>query len=152
MKYLINLKNDLIETFNGLTAEKVSLFIVNGEMSKTNTDVNYIARLLLIDCRLPEPFAVLGFIRKWFENHSMPIPDINFSSEIINHETYDFEIDISLTDNLTLSADGTKTQICFDPVWSEALGDFVKGNIAVDLPYDRSLKFKNELFSACEEG
>ncbi len=133
MKYLINLKNDLIETFDSLTAEKVHLSVLNGEMKKESTDVNYISRFLLIDCRLPEPFAVLGFIRKWFENHSMPIPDINFSSEIINHETYDFEIDISLTDNLTLSADGTKTQICFDPVWSDKLGTFIKGNIAVDV-------------------
>ncbi len=133
MQYLITLKNDLIQSFDDLTPDKVSLFIVNGEMSHANNDVNYIARFLLIDCRLPKPFILLAFIRQWFAHHNMTVPDIHFNSEIIDNETYDFEIDISLTDSLIISDDGTTTNLCYEPVWSDAVGGYIKGNIAVDV-------------------
>ncbi len=133
MQYLITLKDDLINAFDVLTPDKVSLFIVNGEMTKTSSDVSYIARFLFVDCRLSKPFNLLGYIRKWFERHNMTIPDVNFSSEIIDLETYDLEIDIGLMDNLIISDDGTDTQICYNPVWSDKLGAFIKGNIAVGI-------------------
>lgn len=133
MQYLITLKNDLISAFDGLTPDKVSLFIVNGEMAKTSNNVSYIARFLLLDCRLPNPFAVVGYIKHWFESHNLTVPDLNFSSEVIDLETYDLEIDLGLTDKLIISDNGKQVQICYSPVWSERLGTFIKGGIAVDV-------------------
>ncbi len=133
MQYLYTLKDDLINAFDVLTPDKVSLFIVNGEMANSSSNISYIARFLFLDCRVQNPFNLLGFIRKWFESHNMEIPNINFASEIIDLETYDFEIDINLMDSLAISDNGMDTLVCYPPVWSDKLGAFVKGNIAVEI-------------------
>ena len=128
MKYLIDLKNDLLAQFPALTGDNTQLQIVNGELGKDTHTVNYIARFILLDCRLPSPFDVIGFIRIWFEGRSLDTPQLNFDCDVIDLETYDLQIDIALSDKLNIATDGTTT-ICYPLVWSEALSTFINGAI-----------------------
>ena len=128
MKYLIDLKTDLLARFDELTGDNTQLQIVNGEIGKDSTTVNYIARFILIDCRLPSPFDVLGFIRVWFDSHAMPVPQLNFDCDVIDLETYDLQIDIALADKLNIAIDGTTT-VCYPLVWSDELGTYINGAI-----------------------
>ncbi|WP_186473986.1 phage tail protein [Psychrobacter sp. KCTC 72983] len=130
MKYLQQLKDDLLTNFAAkITADKVHLFLVNGELPSNKGDINYIARFLFIDCRDNDPFSLITYIRKWFESKGYPVPDLNFDCEVIDAETYDLTIDIGLMDKLVISEDGSYHQ-CPPKVWSEALGDFVTKDIA----------------------
>lgn len=128
MKYLIELKNDLIHHFDDLTPDKVELAIINGEIPKSSHTIQYIARFLLKDCRINNPFDVLGFIRKWFEKKGKDIPDLSFDSDVIDLESFDLQIDISLFDKLSMDDNGS-TKVCPMPVWSDALGTFINGAI-----------------------
>lgn len=128
MKYLLNLKKDLIASFTTLTPDKTELYIVNGELGKTATTINYVARFILIDCREPDPFLVITFIRQWFASRNRDIPDLNFDCEVINLETYDLQIDIGLFDKLNIASDGNYA-VCLPPVWSDELGTFINGAI-----------------------
>lgn len=130
MIYLQQLKDDLLTKFSAqLTADKVHLFLVNGELSSNSGDINYIARFLFIDCRDNDPFSLMTFIRKWFELKGYPVPDLNFDSEIIDAETYDLTIDIGLMDKLVPVGAGDY-HICPPKVYSEALGDWVDKSVA----------------------
>ncbi len=128
MKYLVDLKNDLLDRFTELTGDNTQLQIVNGELGKDTTTVNYIARFIMIDCRLPIPFDVLGFIRVWFASRSLDTPQLNFDCDVIDLESYDLQIDIALSDKLNIANDGTTT-ICYPLVWSEELSTFINGAI-----------------------
>lgn len=128
MKYLIELKNDLLAQFDELTGDNTQLQIVNGELGKDSNTVNYIARFILLDCRLPNPFDVLGFLRLWFASRSLDTPQLNFDCDVIDLESYDLQIDIGLSDKLTITADGT-TSVCYPLVWSEELSTFINGAI-----------------------
>lgn len=133
MKYLITLKNDLIAAFDGLTPDKTMLQLVNGELKPDSSTVNYIARFTLIDCRLPDPFLVIAFIRTWFNQRFYDVagvnqPSLNFDCDVIDLETYDIQIDIGLTDKLNIDNDGSYT-ICPPLVWSEQVGGFINSVI-----------------------
>ena len=130
MKYLQQLKDDLLAKFAAqLTADKVHLFLVNGELASNSGDINYIARFLFIDCRDNDPFSLMTFIRKWFESKGYPVPDLNFDSEIIDAETYDLTVDIGLMDKLVINESGDY-QLCPPKVWSDALDNWVTKDIA----------------------
>lgn len=129
MRYLIDLKNDLIHYFDEVTADKVSLMLVNGELLGSSYSVSYIARFILIDCKLPDPFHVLTFIRTWFADRAMTVPDLNFDCDVIDLESYDLQIDIGLSDKLNIADDGQYT-ICPNLVWSDAVGAFISSSIA----------------------
>lgn len=128
MKYLINLKNDLLAQYPELTGDKTQLQVVNGNMPSTTQTVSYIARFILLDCRISEPFAILAFIRQWFETQSKTIPDLNFDCDVIDLESYDLQIDIGLSDKLTFLPDGG-VNICTELVWSDAAGTFISSAI-----------------------
>ena len=128
MKYLITLKNDLLSRFPELTGDDTQLQIVNGELPQNSHTVAYIARFYLLNCRIASPFDVLGFIRVWFEAHGKPVPPLQFDCDVIDIETYDLQIDISLSDKLNFTDDGT-ANLCDDLVWSEGVGSFVKASI-----------------------
>lgn len=129
MKYLIELKNDLIQHFDDLTPDKVTLQLVNGEIAKNSYTVQYIARFTLQDCRLASPFDVLMFIKSWFKSQQKDEPDLNFDCEVIDLESYDLQIDLALFDKLLVKKDGT-TEVCLPPVWSDTADTFVSGAIA----------------------
>lgn len=127
MKYLLQLKNDLINRFDDLTADKVALYLVNGELGKNSHTVQYIARFSLHDCRINNPFDVLMFIRAWFENANRDVPDLNFDCEVVDLESYDLQIDLALFDKLSVK-NGT-TEVCLSPVWSDTADTFISGAI-----------------------
>ena len=130
MKYLQQLKDDLLAKFAAqLTADKVHLFLVNGELSSNSGDINYIARFLFIDCRDNDPFSLMTFIRKWFESKGYPVPDLNFDSEIIDAETYDLTVDIGLVDKLVINEAGDY-HLCLPKIWSDSLEDWVTKDVA----------------------
>ena len=134
MKYLQQLKNDLLTKFaSQLTADKVHLFLVNGELPSNSGDINYIARFLFIDCRDNDPFSLMTFIRKWFELKGYPVPDLNFDSEIIDAETYDLTVDIGLMDKLVIDESGDY-YLCAPKIYSDALGDWVSPEVAKIMP------------------
>lgn len=128
MKYLIDLKNDLLAQFDELTGDKTYLQIVNGNMPFNTQTVSYIARFVLVDCRLAEPFTVLAFIRQWFSTRGRTIPDLNFDCDVIDLESYDLQIDIGLTDKLAFLPNGG-VNICPEPVWSDEAGTFISSAI-----------------------
>lgn len=130
MIYLQQLKDDLLAKFAAqLTADKVHLFLVNGELPSNSGDINYVARFLFLDCRDSNPFSLMTFIRKWFELKGYPVPDLNFDSEIIDAETYDLTVDIGLMDKLVIDNSGDY-HLCPPKVYSESLGDWVSPEIA----------------------
>ena len=130
MKYLQQLKDDLLAKFAAqLTADKVHLFLVNGELASNSGDINYIARFLFIDCRDNDPFSLMTFIRKWFESKGYPVADLNFDSEIIDSETYDLTVDIGLMYKLVINESGDY-HLCPPKVWSDALDNWVTKDIA----------------------
>ncbi len=130
MKYLQQLKDDLLTKFESqLTADKVHLFLVNGELASNVGDIAYTARFLFIDCRDNDPFGILTFIRKWFQSRGYPVPDLNFDSEIIDAETYDLSVDIGLVDKLVIDEAGDY-HLCPPKIWSEELGNYVTKNEA----------------------
>lgn len=127
MNYLINLKKDLINSFDGLEPDKVQLHLVNGELGASAPVVKYIARFVLLDCRIATPFDVLAFIRGWFDAHGHPVPDIHFGCEVIDLESYDLQIDLGLSDKIIIT-DG-RALICPPPIWSDGVGTFIAGAI-----------------------
>ncbi len=125
MKYLQQLKDDLLVKFESqLTADKVHLFLVNGELASNVGDITYTARFLFIDCRDNDPFGILTFIRKWFQSKGYAVPDLNFDSEIIDAETYDLSVDIGLVDKLVINEAGDY-HLCPPKIWCEELGNWV---------------------------
>ena len=128
MKYLISLKNDLLSRFLELTGDNTQLQIINGELPPDRSTIHYVARFYLLNCRLPNPFDILGFIRRWFEHHGKPVPKLTFDCDVVNLETYDLQIDISLDDKLNFADDGTAS-LCDDLVWSDTAGTYVKASI-----------------------
>lgn len=134
MIYLQQLKDNLLTKFESvLTADKTHLFIVNGELSATSSDINYIARFLFIDCRSNDPFNILTYIRYWFKQSGRLVPDLNWDAEVIDAETYDLTIDIGLMDKLIATGEGDY-HLCPPKVYSETLGDWVSPEVASITP------------------
>lgn len=129
MNYLITLKKDLIDTFDSLEPDKVQLHLVNGELGSSGQVVKYIARFILLDCRIATPFDILAFIRSWFDTSGYPVPDINFGCEVIDLESYDLQIDLGLSDKIIIT--GGKAVVCPPPIWSDAVGTFIGGVIGL---------------------
>lgn len=127
MNYLITLKKDLTDTFDSLEPDKVQLHLVNGELGASGQMVKYIARFILLDCRISTPFDILAFIRGWFDTSGYAVPDINFNCEVIDLESYDLQIDLGLSDKIIIT-DG-KAVVCPPPIWSDGVGTFIAGAI-----------------------
>lgn len=127
MKYLIDLKNALLSHFDELTGDNTQLHINNGELPADSNTATYIARFELLNCRVVQPFDVLGFIRLWFAGLDKDVPQLKFECNIIDLETYDITVDILLKDKLTFTNEGAI--ICDDLVWSDAAGTFIKASI-----------------------
>lgn len=130
MIYLQQLKDNLLARFQSeLTPDKTHLFLVNGELSATSSDINYIARFLFIDCRSNDPFNILTYIRYWFKQSGRPVPDLNWDAEVIDAETYDLTIDIGLMDKLIATGEGDY-HLCPPKVWSDTLDNWVEKSVA----------------------
>lgn len=126
MKALIPLKPFLQEKFPLMTADKCHLFIVNGTQAKGYME--YTARLLFLDYR-GDPIEVIMQIREWLKSKKLHLDangndvQISFSSEVIDANTFDLEIDFPQRDKIVMDQD--VYHICPELVWSDTFGTFV---------------------------
>lgn len=125
MNKLAKLKEFLILNLQKMQADKCHLMLVNGQI--LNGNMSYTVRLLLIDYCF-DPLQVLSLIRAWLEQNNLLLDDsgnevaLSFSSEIINTETFDLEIDFPLSQKVVL--DGNDYHICSKPRWNNETMQF----------------------------
>ncbi|WP_278397406.1 phage tail protein [Acinetobacter venetianus] len=125
MKALIPLKQFLSERLTMMTADKCHLLIVNGSFKEGYLE--YTARLLILDYRA-DPVEVLIVLREWLKTNNRHLDvlgkdiQISFSSEVIDIETFDLEIDFPQRDKVV--ADDSSYHICPTLVWDDTRGGF----------------------------
>ena len=125
MKALIPLKQFLSERFPMMTADKCHLLIVNGSFKEGYLE--YTARLLILDYRA-DPIEVIMVLREWLKSNNRHLDvlgkdiQISFSSEVIDTETFDLEIDFPQRDKVV--ADDSGYHICPPLVWDDTRGGF----------------------------
>lgn len=123
---LIGLKTFLQEKLPSMTADKCHLFIVNGTQAKGYMD--YTVRLLFLDYRL-DPIEVIMLIRSWLKTQNLHLDttgndlQISFSSEIIDNDTFDLEVDFPQRDKVVIDDQGY--HICPALEWSDLRGGFI---------------------------
>ncbi|AMW79745.1 hypothetical protein AMD27_13130 [Acinetobacter sp. TGL-Y2] len=126
MKALIPLKPYLQEKLPLMTADKCHLFIVNGTQAKGYME--YTARLLFLDYR-GDPIEVIMQIREWLKLKKLHLDvtgndvQISFSSEIIDTDTFDLEVDFPQRDKIVMDQDGY--HVCPELEWSDISGKFI---------------------------
>ena len=124
---IVPLKPFLSQHLTSLSADKCHLLIVNGSFNEGYMD--YTARLLLLDYR-GDPVRVLTLVKLWLEQQQRHQDksgndiQISFSSEIIDTETFDLEIDFPQREKVVFNDAGY--YICSDPIWDDVLGKFVR--------------------------
>ena len=108
MLALIGLKTFLQDKLPNMTADKCHLFIVNGTQEQGYMD--YTVRLLFLDYR-SDPIEVIMQIRKWLKSQQLHLDrtgndlQISFSSEIIDKDTFDLEVDFPQRDKIVMDED-----------------------------------------------
>ena len=126
MKALIPLKAFLAEKLPEMTSDKCHLLIVNGSQAKGYME--YTARILLTDYR-GDPVQVIMLLRNWLQSKNLHLDaaqkdiQISFSSEIIDANTFDLEIDFPQRDKIVSGENGY--HICPQMVWNGFLEKFV---------------------------
>lgn len=127
MQQFAALKQHLVTTLPHMSADRCHLLIVNGQV--VDGIMSYTVRLLLLDYKFA-PLQVLSQIRKWLKDNNRLLDlagkevQLSFSSEVIDHETFDLEIDFPQSDKVIL--EGDDFHICGRMVWDEALMIFVR--------------------------
>ena len=124
MKKLAELKAYLTQKQPILTDDKIHIFIING--SYVGGYLNYTARLLFLDCRI-DPILILALIKNWLRENGRHLDttqineiELSFSSEVIDTETFDLEIDFPQRDKLNVTSD--TYSICPTLVWDDQRG------------------------------
>lgn len=126
MQALIPLKPYLQAKLPLMTADKCHLFIVNGTQAKGYME--YTVRLLFLDYR-GDPIEVIMQIREWLKSKNLHLDvtgndvQISFSSEIIDANTFDLEVDFPQRDKIVMDESGY--HVCPELVWSDTFGKFV---------------------------
>lgn len=126
MQHLAPLKTFLIENLPALSADKCHLLIVNGTQNEGYLD--YTARLLLLDYRA-DPIEVMAKVKHWLRQNYRHLDaakkevQLSFSSEIIDSDTFDLEIDFTQRDKVIFTEDGY--HICPEQVWSDSHDKFI---------------------------
>lgn len=125
MQALVPLKQYLSERFPMMTADKCHLLIVNGTQKEGYLE--YTVRLLILDYR-SDPVEVIMAIREWLKSKNLHLDapgkdiQISFSSEIIDSDTFDLEIDFPQRDKVVSDCNGY--HVCPQLVWDDARGGF----------------------------
>lgn len=125
MKALIPLKPYLNERFPMMSSDKCHLLIVNGTHKEGYLE--YTARLLIFDYR-SDPIEVIVALREWLKSKNRHLDanakdiQISFSSEIIDTDTFDLEIDFPQRDKVVAEEDSY--HICPALVWNDEKGGF----------------------------
>ena len=126
MKALIPLKSFLAEKLPEMSQDKCHLLIVNGNQAQGYME--YTVRILLLDYR-GDPVEVLMLLRNWLQSKNLHLDaakkdiQISFSSEIIDTNTFDLEIDFPQRDKIVSGENGY--HICPEMVWSDDQDKFV---------------------------
>lgn len=127
MQHLAPLKLHLIEQLPLLSADKCHLLIVNGTQNKGYLD--YTVRLLFLDYR-SDPLQIISAIKKWLKANHRHLDaakqdiQLSFSSEIIDTDTFDLEIDFPQRDKIVFDQDGY--HLCPEEVWSDKHDKFIQ--------------------------
>ena len=126
MQNLAPLKLYLVEQLPALSADKCHLLIVNGTQNQGYLD--YTARLLFLDYRA-DPLYVLAKIKQWLKQHNRHLSatkeeiQLSFSSEIIDSDTFDLEVDFPQREKIIMNDEGYN--LCPEPIWSDYHGKFI---------------------------
>lgn len=126
MQALTRLTSFLAQKLPYLSADKCHVLLVNGKQHKGY--INYTARILILDYR-DDPLQVIAVIRQWLKDQNLHLDqtqeeiEISFSSEIIDTNTFDLEIDFPQREKIVIDQSGY--QIFGNQVWSDKNGKFV---------------------------
>jgi hypothetical protein len=127
MQHWVDLQQYLTANLPNLSADKLHLLVVNGDM--THSALSYTIRILLLDYRA-DPLLPLVLVNRWLQakhRDEPQLPKIKFSSEVIDKNTFDLEIDIPMTDKLV--DNGTAYHLCPPTYWDDTAGDFVQAGL-----------------------
>lgn len=109
MKKLAELKAYLTQKQPILTDDKIHIFIING--SYVGGYLDYTARLLFLDCRI-DPILILALIKNWLRENGRHLDttqineiELSFSSEVIDTDTFDLEVDFPQRDKLNVTSE-----------------------------------------------
>ena len=120
MQHLIALRQHLSESIADLSPENLSVLVLNGGLSAGQ--LNYTVRIVLIDHR-GDPLQVLALVQHWLDTqHRSSDAQIAFESEVIDHDTFDLQIDLQMRDKMVINPDGY--HLCEETVWIDELGVF----------------------------
>ncbi|MEF9955619.1 MAG: phage tail protein [Acinetobacter sp.] len=124
MKKLTELKAYLTQKQPILTDDKIHIFIING--SYVGGYLDYTARLLFLDCRI-DPILILALIKNWLRENGRHLDttqineiELSFSSEVIDTDTFDLEVDFPQRDKLNVTSE--TYSICPTIDWDDRLG------------------------------
>lgn len=127
MQSLVPLIPHLAQHLPDLSTDKCHLLVVNGTFAEGYME--YTARVLLLDYR-GDPVQVLTVVRSWLEQNNRHKDKANndislsFSSEVIDNNTFDLEVDFPQRDKVVFNDQGY--HVCRAPVWDAALGIYVQ--------------------------
>lgn len=126
MKALSHLRKHLAGKLPSLSADKCHILLVNGKQHEGY--ITYTARILILDYR-DDPLQVLAVIRTWIEDQNIHLDqtqkeiEVSFSSEIIDTNTFDLEIDFPQREKMVIQK--SNYEIFPNQVWSEKQDKFV---------------------------
>lgn len=123
MQHWVDLQQHLSNNLPNLSKDELRVLVVNGDLQ--HSAMTYIIRILLIDYR-GDPLLPIVLINRWLQakhRDDPELPRLKFSSEVIDKNTFDLEIDIPMTDKLV--DDGTTFHICPPIYWDDAQAAFV---------------------------
>lgn len=127
MYQLAQLKEYLLLKLPRLSPDRCHLMLVNGQVSAGN--ITYTVRILLLNYCF-DPLQVLSHVRAWLQQQNLLLDNagnevaLSFSSEIINQESFDLEVDFPLSQKVVL--EGDDYHICGRMQWSDTLQQFVR--------------------------
>lgn len=124
MQHWIDLQQQLTNNLPNLSADKLHVLVVNGDLQ--HSAMTYTIRILLLDYR-GDPLLPLVLINRWLQAKHRDEPDLprlKFSSEVIDKNTFDLEIDIPMADKLV--DDGTTFHICPPIYWDNTQSAFMQ--------------------------
>jgi hypothetical protein len=127
MQHWVDLQQYLLSHLPHLISDNLRVLIVNGDLQ--HSQMTYIIRVLLLDYQA-DPLLPMVLINRWLalKHRDQPeLPQLKFSSEIIDKDTFDLEIDIPMTDKLV--DDGTAYHICPPTYWDDDSMSFVQAEL-----------------------
>ncbi len=127
MQHWVDLQQYLTANLPNLSADKLHLLVVNGDIA--HSALSYTIRILLLDYRA-DPLLPLVLVNRWLQakhRDEPELPTLKFSSEVIDKNTFDLEIDIPMTDKLV--DDGTTYHLCPPTYWDDGSMSFLQADL-----------------------